>query len=182
MPAPDLKLKIYQAVAEIGRSRILASTRSETVKKYLQSRITETGVTFNVPHYWVGYYHDGRGSFGPKDAVWLVYFKNPKDDPRIASGYPVSRSAVRRLTASQYKEGWQMNREMQKRNPGGGAMQYMIVTKHVGPTAETKKDPFFRKGLSNIGDDIRKIATAEIRDYVKQVITIGKKVIIVVEI
>src|SRR5690349_17805389 len=58
-----------------------------------------------IPHYWAIYVHDDRGSFGPGSpatrppkALFLVWFRNPNNDPRLAAGLQVMRrNNVRRL-------------------------------------------------------------------------------------
>jgi hypothetical protein len=92
-----------------------------------------------IPHYWAEYYHDGRGSIWPGLRVkHLVYFNDPKDDPRIAGGYPVRMRDIVRLTKKQWEDGLAINAERRR----AGDLPYMIVipTKnkdHVGPQEGT---------------------------------------------
>jgi hypothetical protein len=52
----------------------------------------------NVPHYWAIYYHEGRRVITPVSANFLVWFKDPKDDPRLINGKsPINRSDLKRL-------------------------------------------------------------------------------------
>lgn len=96
-----------------------------------------------IPHYWAPYYHDGSRSFGPRRAKWLVWFVNPKDDPRTNYGtkYPVRESDVKRLTKEQFRQGRLRNRIRQ----GRGLPPSMIVRKfHAG----YKSHPFFYNVLN----------------------------------
>lgn len=180
-----IRLKILQVIADTGLFRIKSVTRSETVKKYLYNRITGKGVTFIVPHYWIPYYHDGRGGFGPKDQPYLVYYRNPRDDPRIAGGYPLRRSDTKKLTPSQFREGMRTNYALYRKNPGGGRFQHMVVkglaggSKRVGPTRPHKTDPFYVNGLEDIEDVIRDTADEEITKFIKDITRLKKGTLIV---
>lgn len=74
---------------------------------------------------------------------------------------------------------------MQRTNPEGGPMQHMIVrgyfggTKRVGPTREHKKDPFYVKGLEEIGDVLAETAGEEITKYLKGVTRLKKGTLII---
>ena len=107
----------------------------------------------NVPFYWATWYHNGRGGIekGPNDG-FLVYYKDPKQDPRIKSGYPVRRSDVKRLSPYRFK---------QDRRAGK-----LIVRKSVGPT--NRNFPFFSDTGGMIGFDSKldELAKKETDSYV----------------
>lgn len=73
--------------------------------------LTDSKGALFIPHYWAIYVHDGRGSFGPgskatpgKKARFLVWFRDPHDDPRLQHAMQVQRRVnVRRLTKDQFK-------------------------------------------------------------------------------
>lgn len=89
---------------------------------------TGTG-TINIPHYWAVYLHDGRGPVRPVTARKIVFFADPKDDPRLAGGYPVRASDIVRLTRDQYIDGLERNAENRK----AGLPPFMYVVDSTGP-------------------------------------------------
>ncbi len=83
------------------KSRTLA--RALTIKK--GENATMVVRKLYIPHYWARMVHDGR----PKlDAATMtkgglfIWYKNPKEDPRDAGGYPV-RAGRRALTKAEFK-------------------------------------------------------------------------------
>lgn len=109
----------------------------------------------NVPYYWAEWYHNGRSAINlnGSDKGPMVYFRDPKKDPRIKGGYPVSASDVKplRLSSSQY---WRL------RDSGE-----LIATMRVGPT---RPHPFFADsgGMAGFPQELDKIAKAETDKYV----------------
>lgn len=85
-------------IAEIAR----AACQSKTLRAAIRVVPQEDGFVLNVPHYWAVFYHDGRGPVVAAPGKKLVYYKNPADDPRIAGGYPVRLSQVRRLSKAEF--------------------------------------------------------------------------------
>lgn len=84
-----------------------------------------------IPHYWAVYVHDGRGPFGARRARFLVWFRNPNNDPRLSGGLQPERySQVRRLTKQQFQFWLNENRRAFDR----GTIPPMIVL----------RDPNFR--------------------------------------
>lgn len=55
----------------------------------------------HVPHYWAEYVHDGSAPVSDKLMVW---FKNPKLDPRNKPSYPVRYRDRRKLTPDQFRD------------------------------------------------------------------------------
>lgn len=101
------------------------------ISKTLQSAVNyyqlpgELRVNVQVPHYWAIYLNDGRGVVRPVDARVLVWFQNPKDDPRTDFGrrYPVRYRKRRRLSQADYYRGLEENR----RRYEAGLEPFMIV-------------------------------------------------------
>jgi len=128
---------ILEDLGQRELARVRSTIGSKTLRAAIRLIINESrmrGRLF-IPHYWAIWYHDGRGPVQPKRARKLVFFDNPKDDPRLKQGYPVKRSQVVRLTKEQYQEGLRRNR---LRPPG--TRPYMYVVDAVGPAAPR---PFF---------------------------------------
>ena len=136
---------------ELSRAALILAKRSipsRTLRAAIRAeRLTERSVRLLVPHYWALYYHDGRGPVLPKRASMIIYYRDPKDDPRLTSGYPVRMSDIKRLTRQQYLAGLLENKLRFRANPGGGTMQFMVVVPSTGPTRPGKSYPFFTKGM-----------------------------------
>ena len=122
-----------------------------------------------IPHYWGIYVHDGRGAFGPKRAKWLIWFRDPKDDPRLSRGRsPRRASQIRHLTPLEFQLGMERN----KVDPG-----FMILRKHVGPV---RPSPFFENepggGMHRFGriagDIIVRDFNAHLKKRLKTVLSI----------
>lgn len=142
VPVDVANQQIISRVLNILARRAFALVRdripSETLRAALKVVLTDKQAVLFIPHYWAIYVHDGRGAVTPKDAVWLVWFADPQDDPRIRGGYPVRGSDVRRLTKAQWLDGLRRNQE----NELEGLDPYMIVRQYSGPARGT---PFFEK-------------------------------------
>lgn len=115
-----------------------------------------------IPHYWSAFVHDGRGPVAPVSKRVLVWFADPKDDPRTSgtTAYPVRMTDRRRLTKAQYLDGLERNRERR----AAGQPPYMIVTTHSGPVVGT---PFFSANANAFGDHLVPILGDAFRDFVR---------------
>lgn len=134
------------------RARLTATLaiRSRTLREGLRATvISDRQSKLNVPHYWAEFVHDGRGPVSPRFKSFLVYYVDPRDDPRLRGGYPVNPSDARakRLTEAQFKAGMRQNYLRYRRNPAGGRMQFMVVTQRSGPSDPRKRNPFFTQGM-----------------------------------
>lgn len=132
-----LALKLVRIIRSTERGRI-----SESLRRALRiSTLGRGKVSVSVPHYWAPFYHDGRGQAPktPKAGKFMVWFKDPGDDPRWGPGLPVFRHEVRRLTREEFRAGLEENR---RRGPGD---PFMIVAR-VSPRA--KSNPFFTRAFA----------------------------------
>jgi len=124
----------------------IAARSSRTISAALAGRrISEIRLT--IPHYWAVYIHDGRPAFGPRRATFLVWFTDPDDDPRLAGGFPVRYSDVKRLTKEQFHEGLRINAQRR----AVGATLYMHIAR------SRRGDPprrFFSEGLAGFVDGV----------------------------
>lgn len=102
-----------------------------------------------IPHYWALFVHDGRGPVRPVHKRVLVWFADPRDDPRTdgTRNYPVRLDQRRRLTADQYRRGLEENRSRKER----GLEPYMIVTTVSGPVQAT---PFFEASTTAFEQEV----------------------------
>jgi hypothetical protein len=110
-----------------------AGLASRTLEDSTQSRVSRQGthatITFDWPYYWAAFLHDGRGATSPKRATHIIYFRDPSDDPRIASGYPKRKADIRRLTKDEFRF-WQNKNAIARAN---NQPVPMVVTKTAGP-------------------------------------------------
>jgi len=151
----DPKKVVRRVLQEIGEQelrRVRKSIGSRTLRAALQLIINESEERADlfIPHYWAVYYHDGRGPVRPVNARKLVFFDDPRDDPRLRNGRPVRESEVQRLTKEQYLEGLRRNADRAVR----GLRPFMYVVDSVGPAAPR---PFFTEleaGAAQRADDV----------------------------
>lgn len=132
---------ILEAVGQAEIARVRRSIPSRTLRAALRLVIDESRNRAHlfIPHYWAVYLHDGRDGFGPRSAKKLVFFDNPKDDPRIRGARaPERASQLRRLSRREYQKGLEINNERRRR----GQRPYMYVVDSVGPATGSK---FFDK-------------------------------------
>jgi len=94
----ELKESVSRALANNAKERVRRFTPSRTLRDAL--RVVRDGAKWyiGVPHYWAVYYHDGRAAArSVREGGWLVWYKNPNDDPRHNGNYPVRASQLRSL-------------------------------------------------------------------------------------
>lgn len=138
----------------IFRDLARAEARSKAISNSLRlTNLAFGSVAVQTPFYWAQYYHDGRGAFRARPGHKLVYFKDPKKDPRLRGGrYPERLSDVRKLTSAQFY------RLLRDRSSG------MVVRQSVGPAAG---DPFFvraaRRMKRRTGDPARTLMSEAVQ-------------------
>ena len=157
--------RILEAVGRDELRRILPRIGSSTLRKALRLIVeaNQGRARLFIPHYWAVYYHDGRGGFGPKSARKLVFFDDPRDDPRAPT--PERQAQVRRLTRAEYEEGLRRNA---LRRAAGFTRPFMYVVSSVGPAAG---NPFFEDASRNAavinGPEIARIFSEEVREALR---------------
>lgn len=145
-----LALVIASEARNILRGRIKSKTLARAMEVATQN-VPGLGIGLvTFPHYWARYYHDGRGPVTARPGHYLVFFKNPDDDPRIAGGYPVKLTDVRRLTKAEFQRFLKEDR--------------IIVTKEVGPMRGQK----FLRGLKALAGRVHKIVARRLTEHVEQ--------------
>jgi hypothetical protein len=136
------KILTAYGAAELERVRALIGSRTLREAIRLLVDANEGRAELYVPHYWALYYHDGRGGVRPITASKLVFFADPRDDPRLAGGYPERDFDIRTLTREEYAAGLEENRK--RRESGLGP--FMFVVDAAGPAAA---HPFFDQLANN---------------------------------
>jgi hypothetical protein len=142
------------------QSRQLRGTMNRQV--LIDTPLRAYGVV-NVPQYWAIYYHEGRRVISPVSANFLVWFKDPKDDPRLNNGQsPIYESDIRRLNLPL--------QELRRLRDAGK----LVITKRSPRSGSPsfKGNPFFSDkpggGLAGIDRSFVSIAERETFKYVDQ--------------
>lgn len=94
----ELKETISRDISNAAKERVRRFTESRTLRDAL--RVVREGNRWfvGVPHYWAVYYHDGRkAARSVREDGFLVWYKNPQDDPRHNGTFPVRASQLRTL-------------------------------------------------------------------------------------
>ena len=139
----QLRNDILERLQRIGERELERTTlpHSKTLATTYQTQVIRAkdsdAVRLYSPYFWSGFLDLGRGPVYPSRSSVLVWFANPlRDDPRLRSGYPRSKSAQRRLTAAESKRGLRINKLHEK----SGKDPFMIVSRGV--------DGFVGKGFT----------------------------------
>lgn len=122
------------------------------------------------PQFWAIYYHNGRDAITAAPGKFLVYFPDPRNDPRLKAGYPTLKKQVRHLTAAQFAFGVKMNKKLEKQ--GRGTMAYMVFTRHVGPA---RAHPFIKEALGRFPANILRQVGIKFHQTVQDLVPKGKK-------
>ena len=80
-----------------------------------RSSVVSLRYTFSIPGYWFQAYAEGRGPVSPQRVKKLVWFRDPRQDPRIDTSIPeYYRNDYTPLTDDQYAYALRLNREYYK--------------------------------------------------------------------
>ena len=123
------KRKVLKILAQAAYNEYKSGIPSATLREALTIEIQpeDLGVDYarlHLPHYWAVHLHDGHSGVHPVTAKFLVYFQDPRDDPRWSGKWPVKKSDIRRLTHSEYKAGLAKN--AQRARTGGRPYMYVV--------------------------------------------------------
>lgn len=171
--------RLTRRIGELGvdYARPSVSEASSTLGRALEFILDapKRGRLF-ITHYWALYIHDGRGPFGPRNSQNLVWFRDPKQDPRLINGEtPARASKLRHLTRLAYQEARRLNSLHLAR---GGSVDTLpvIVTKRVDRA--TPAQPFFSNepggGMAGFGQTVAfPAAREEALAYLRQELKVG---------
>lgn len=160
------RLVLQRILETIGRQElehIRPQVGSGTLRRALRLMVDANvgRASLFIPHYWALYYHDGRSGFSAPGNRKLIFFADPKDDPRGPT--PERQRDQRRLTREQYKAGLERNAT----NYRLGLPPFMLVVDASGPTPPR---PFFDDAASGaarrMGPEIARIFDAEIQAWI----------------
>lgn len=181
MPSPTAIIfsnKLLRQLLALGVLTAKPSIPSTTLREALRPIVDLPGQVgrLHITHYWALFVHDGRrGGFGPKRGRYLVWFRDPKQDPRLRGGKTPARAAqLRQLTGAQWRAGLKANRAAR----AAGQPPVMIVTPWVAKG--TKARPFFSNdaggGMASFPAKARELIGAEFSAYVGRFVVSEKDV------
>jgi len=93
----ELHDRIAQAIGQRALQRVKGFIESRTLRAALRLQKRDGRWWLGVPHYWAVYYHDGRGPSLARPNLFLIWYWDPRDDPRHHGNYPVRAVQIRRL-------------------------------------------------------------------------------------
>lgn len=97
----DLVESVSRGLANNAKERVRLRVQSSTLRDALRVIRDRNRWFIGVPHYWAVYYHDGRrAARSTRENGFLVWYKNPSDDPRHGGNFPVRASQLRSLRQS----------------------------------------------------------------------------------
>lgn len=148
---------------EMLYGRSLAAIPSDTLRRSLVV-VKPTGLPNDLearlPHYWAKILHNGRGpvSANPSSggSKFLLFYRNPADDPRLSRGRP------RRV--SQIRKGNINPKQLRADLKAGKA----VLTKNVGPA----RGRFFFDnfiGMRGFTADVRNMIAFRFQNYSRQI-------------
>lgn len=140
--APDQGKFLREMLARIGALGIDYATPkipSRALRADLHVNIQDdTHGELAIDYFWARFVHDGRRPFSMPPGSYLVWFRNPQEDPRLDQGVtPRTRDKLRHLTAAQFAEGLQRNKEAVK----AGLPPPMVVRREIFKATPAR--PFF---------------------------------------
>lgn len=161
--------RLLTKLGEMALRQVEPQIPSNTLRDALQLEVSTSllkpRAVLYLPHYWAVWVHDGRGPVSPKERTWLVWFQNPKDDPRTGGGrnYPVRAADAARLTKAQWEDGLAEN----ARRRAAGQEPYMIVTKHSGPVRPPESFAFFEAGMEQFAARAGPVVREEFERFIR---------------
>lgn len=167
LDVPAFVQQVLGRVADLAADRARPLIPSETLAEALRIVAGDepSTVFLEIPHYWAVYVHDGRGSFGPRRAEWLVWFRDKLMDPRTNFGthYPIREADIQRLSKEQFQYGLELNRQARAR----GERVPMIVAKFQPRIMQGV--PFFSDGLAEFSSEAAPLIKEEFESFLESV-------------
>lgn len=161
LPDPQVMMRrLLERLLRQAKAAVLPQIKQQQLRNGLKIivRTERPEGELYIPHYWAFYVHEDRGPFGPRKgsgAQCLVWFANPKDDPRLQREI-VRYSDWRRLTREEFLAGLEEN---QRRKPD----VYMYVRKYKRNSREG--DHFFDRGMEAFEETVPTQVLDAVVDY-----------------
>lgn len=163
---------LLREFGRLGVRRVRPKIRSSKGKpiKVLQRAlhaelISPRELVLSIPHYWAVYVHDGRRApVRAKDSTFLIWYRDPNQDPRLRAGVtPERASQLRHLTTAQFKKALRLNAEAL----AAGRQSPVVITTQVNKS--TPGVPFFSNaaggGMSGFLEEVNRAGQARVRRY-----------------
>lgn len=139
-----------------------------------ETALDSNTISLFIPHYWALYVHDGRGApFGPIKGRYLIWWRNPAEDPRFPGRQtPERHKSIRKLTRGEFKKAFKIFRDAMK----AGTVSPVVIVKQV--RKETKGSFFFdnRQGMAGFAELARRIVRRRMSDHVARLVGSTMKV------
>lgn len=166
--------RLLRDIGRAGEARARPKIPSSTLRRDLRSEVdpfshSEVGsVRLRVSYYWSLYVHDGRRPFSMPPGRMMVWWRNPRDDPRLRRGITPRRlGQLRRLTKAQFAEAL----EERRRWIASGGDPYrspVVITRAV--RRPTRPTPFFGnspgEGMHGFVRDVGTLAQRRVREWI----------------
>jgi len=148
-----LKRPILERLAAVVARSVKPFIGAKALRESLTVRPDRDGhLVFRFAQYWARWYIEGRRAVSGN----LIYFKDPRDDPRLANGFPAThRQEVRRLTRAELRDALEDDK--------------VIMTDHVGPAPA---HPFL-DFVQPEDPDVEAILTEAMDDFVSESVLKG---------
>lgn len=169
-------MRLLRDIGRLGYNYVRPKIPSRTLRRSLRFEVLGVSVglfdpkvggsvgRLHVPHYWALYVHNGRGPFNMPRGKFMVWFKDPRQDPRLRGGKTPERvSQLRHLTAEEFYRALQLD-------------QIIVTSRIRKPTPPT---PFFANeaggGMQGFADHVNQQVNAKVREYLLN--QIGKDIL-----
>lgn len=110
MPQREMRLWHRKLVDDLARRAEAQAERgmpSKRLRRSLQiQRPSDSVAVLHVPEYWAFFVHYGTQRVTDKLMVW---FKDPRNDPRLSPRPPVRRRDIKKLTPAQFRAAREAN-------------------------------------------------------------------------
>lgn len=172
----ELDAFLVQLLTRIGRAgldkaRPVVSQASTTLGKGLNYFILPQAYAegpayvrigrLQIPHYWAKYVNFGRHAFSRKPGQSpLIWFRDPKDDPRLRDGHtPVRAADLQHLTNEDYHNGLAANANAA---PGH---EPMVIRRAIKKDTTAKR--FFENdgGMAGFASEVQGLVTPQVQKW-----------------
>lgn len=142
------------AVAGLRRARPGIFQASKTLARAARAVVVNDNEAWiYIPHYWALMVHDGRLPFS-KDRI-MVWFRDPRDDPRLVNGQTPERVSQLRSLSKQEFAYWSARNRLADPTGLNPEKRPMVVTKVI--RKGTPARPFFsnKEGMAGFSREAR---------------------------
>lgn len=152
--SPGRQKAIVREIAQLAQQAIISfipKVQYGRLRQSIRFIATRDRIIIYSYYYWAKFVNDGRKTV--KGDPVLIYYKDPKKDPRISLDYPRKPGDIKKLSKEQY-------RKAQKNDD-------LIVIKKVGPSKALR---FIEQGVKLTRDQVPPAFRQFLRGSVKKMI------------